>query len=476
MIARLFLDAAEFGVSDPREQAGAGLLELARAGSIEIFCRACQSMIEGDGPTALFGLRVLFEARNGDGVAQVFRAKLNRLAEHEDGCVAVLAAILSGIWGGDASVSETEPPAIYMLQLPQLDDAKGRTLRDAESLGPVIDDPGAWTEGFENWIENLSRYSGAPVPNIRYRVAQLITGWGGASRYGAKATEELENRVNPLGLLLPFVRPHIGVCIRALHVVVGELWRAGTLSQAEFDLLLHQLAGGPLLPPRTAASARPTDNDWPTLPKERWKARADDWLRAEGMKRSVSSDRVVGEWARFVMLESGSLYCEDMLVTPGMPIGDKDELDAAIRELPKAYWACGQITLGSNAGGPSLALRNLRIAFVGNGSEVLMFDPILARRLGWRQSGEDPFSFWSEDDVLMATTRIWRDGWQQERRREARWAEGQRVELTEAGKAQIEGRVELPEARIMRWRTLSPRHSKEQGASSWRSDAPPLIH
>lgn len=478
LIVRLFLDAAKFGVSDPQEQAGAGLLELAHSQSREataLFSRTCEKLIEGDGQIALFGLRLLFEARSCDGVIQSFDDKLDRLAEHEDGCVAVLAEILSGIWGGAAQVPESELPPIYALQLPPLDTAAGRSLRDATSLGPVIDDAAAWTEGFESWIEMLVRYSGVPVANVRHRAAQLITAWGGAGVYGAKATKELEIRLTGLGLRLPFVRPHIGACIRALRVIVGEHWRAGTLSQVEFDLLLHRLDGGPLQPPRTGLTSRPADQDWPTLPEERWSARAKDWLQAEDIQRQAASERVVGEWARFAVLESHSLFSEDMLVARGLRIGPADDLDEAISQLPKAFWACGGI-VDTDANAPPTMVRNLRVSLVGERSEILMFDPVFANSMGWRCSNDDPFSFLDKYGHVMATTRFWRDGWQQEMaHNDARWAEGQRVELSEAGLAQLRSHRNLPELQILRWRDLRAHHTKEQGSSSWRSDTPRVL-
>jgi hypothetical protein len=84
----------------------------------------------------------------------------------------------------------------------------------------VIDDPAAWTEGFESWVDSISDFSEVPISNIRRRVAQLISGWGGVAAYGAKAAERLRREVEPLGLLLPFVRPHIGIllaCIACGH-------------------------------------------------------------------------------------------------------------------------------------------------------------------------------------------------------------------------------------------------------------------
>ena len=172
----------------------------------------------------------------------------------------------------------------------------------------MINDPAAWTEGFEQWVDDLSRYAGVPVPNIRRRVAQLGTSWGGASKYGAKATQQLQSNLAPLGLLLPFVRPHIGICLRALHVIIGELWRAERLSKVEVDLLLHRLAGGPVLPPPSVCSARPADIKWPLLPDDPWRSEVEDWLNATDVKRHAQPDNVVGERGRFEIFESGSLY------------------------------------------------------------------------------------------------------------------------------------------------------------------------
>lgn len=477
LIVRLFFEAARLGVSDPRVQAGEGLIALAQAGQSDIFCRTCRDLL-ADASTTLFGLRLLFEARNCDGVAEAFGEEMVQLVGHPDGGIAMLAQILNQMWGGDAQIPVNEPPAIYTLQLPSLDTATGRTLRDAESLGPVIDDPGAWTEGFESWLKTAARFSGVPIPNLRYRAAQLITEWGGTARFGAKAAAELRKRIDPLGLLLPFVRPHLDACIRALRIIVGELWRAEALSQGEFDLLLFQLDGGPLLPPRSTVIARPADKDWPTLPKERWSVRDEDWLHAETIKRPAASDRIVGEWARFALLESHSLFSEELLVTRGAQIGTVSSLNAATDQIPKAFWACGRMMLGDDANSPPATTRTLRVSLVGEWSEVLMFDPVFARRLAWHPSSEEPLSFRDKNDVLMATTVFWRDGWEQEMRhgKGTRWAEGQRVELTEVGLAHIRGQGDLPDARIQRWRGLDAHHTKKKGNSIWRSDAQSPIH
>lgn len=102
-----------------------------------------------------------------------------------------------------------------------------------------------------------------------------------------------------------------------------------------------------------------------------------------------------------------------------------------------------------------------------------MFDPTLAKRLGWHHSSDDPFSFLDQNGGVMATTRFWRDGWQQEMsHNNARWAEGQRVELSETGLGHLQSHGNLPEFQVLRWRGLSAHHTKEQGSSSWRSDAP----
>jgi hypothetical protein len=470
LIVRLFVDAARLGISDPRSQAGEGLAALAQQGGGEIFKRACRDLL-ADPSTTLFALRLLFEARNRDGVADAFGQDVVRLTAHPDGGVAVLAQMLGRAWGDDAGIPEVDLPPIYSLQLPPLDTTARGTLRDEESLGPVIDDPGAWTEGFESWLEMAERFSGVPIQNVRRRVAQLINGWGGAERFGAKATEELRKRINPLGLLIPFVRPHIGACIQALRVIVGDLLRAKRLSRMEFDLLLHRLDGGPLLPAATIASARPSDSDWPLPPEGSWNTRAEDWLQAENLKRLHSSDRVIGEWASFSRVESRSLFREDLLFARGAAIGAAASLDAAIGQLPKAFWACRNIMLDD--ANLQATIRVLRVSLVGERSEILTFDPTLAQEVGWQPSGDGDFTFVDDGGLPMVTTIFWRDGWEQEMRHggEVRWAEGQRVELTEPGLARLLRRGDLPEAQLLRWRHLETRHPEKRSSSSWRSEA-----
>jgi hypothetical protein len=473
LIIRLYLDATRLGVSDTRTQAGEGLLALARKGYSEIFCHACRNLL-CDGSTILFALRLVFEARNCDGIAQILAEDIAQLVTHADGGVSLLAHSLSHMWGADIELPESQLPTIYALHLPPLDMASGRSLRDEESLGPIIDDAGVWTESFESWLKLAARYSGVPVVNLRYRAAQLITEWGGTASFGAKAGADLRRRIDPLGLLLPFVRPHIGAAIRALRTIVGELFRANALSLPEFDLLLYKLDGGPFLPDRAAVSVRPADNDWPAPPEQRWNMGDKDWLKSENMKRNTASDRVIGEWSRFVLLESRTLLQEELCVTRGPLIDRAEALEAAIDQVPKAFWAYGRLLELDDTGAAIPMMRLLSVSRVGDQSDVLIFDPVSARHLGWRASSDEPFTFLDKNGVRMVSTILWRDGWEQEMRHGegTRWADGQRVELTEEGLIDIYRKTVLPEPHILRWRRHSEAYREEKGASHWRSDSP----
>lgn len=72
----------------------------------------------------------------------------------------------------------------------------------------------------------------------------------------------------------------------------------------------------------------------------------------------------------------------------------------------------------------------------------------------------------------MATTRFWRDGWRQQLTHAdaIRWAEGQRVELTEVGLTEIQRLNGLPAPITARWRVFKPRSPKPTLALQWRSD------
>ncbi|MDZ7783788.1 MAG: hypothetical protein U5K56_12915 [Halioglobus sp.] len=76
LLAQLFLEATAFGVSDPREQAINGLLELIRAGVPDLFCRTCSRLLEGEGHEVQLATRLLFEARDDQTVATKFRRDL----------------------------------------------------------------------------------------------------------------------------------------------------------------------------------------------------------------------------------------------------------------------------------------------------------------------------------------------------------------------------------------------------------------
>ncbi len=473
LLARLFLEAATFGVSAPHEQARDGLLELIRSDVPDLFCRVCSLLLKDEGGDVQLGARLLFEAREDQAVVKNFRHALDKLVVHEDVVVAAIGEILAKVWGAEARMAAAELPALYSLEFPPLDEALGRSLRDEVSLAPVTDDPAAWTEDFDQWFASLSSFSEVPVNTLRRRVAQLINQWGGVEKYGMRATERLQKNLSPIGLLLPFVRPHIGASLRALHVVVGELWRASRISEMEMDILLHRLTGAPILPPQPPKLNRPLDIDWPPLPEDTWRSDGEEWLQSENMKRSSLSPLVVGEWASLIVRKSNVLFTEEMSVARAMRAGELEDLDHAIGQLPIAYWAAGGIMCDTERDEKYVGLKNLRISLVGSRPEVLIFDPILAQNLGWKTSANDPFALVDSTGTKMVMTRVWRDGWQQEMKHAQvfRWAEGQRVELTRAGKAQIEQFCDLPKPTIARWRRVVPSSSKPELKSHWRSDA-----
>lgn len=469
LLVRLFLEALGFGVSDPRQQAIEGLLSLVRLGWSDLFCRTCRQLVSG--PDALLGARLLFEVRDNKSIELAFRDEIKTLLSHEDVCVAVIGEILCDLWGVEAYAPKTKLPFIYLIDLPPMDEMEGRSLRDEHSLGPIIDDPMVWTEGFERWVNNCSEYSRIPVENIRRRVAQLVSKWGGVNKYGAKSVKLIENNLYPMGLLLPFPRPHISVCMRALRVIVGELWRDGRLSNEKADLLLHRLTGAPVLPPRFGYSARPADVSWPLKPKNPWRSEAVEWISAKDIERRSLAQYVLGEWARFVILESGSLLREDMLVSRELKKRNEPDLERAIAELPQAYWGLGSVMAIAKPTDAVAAVRNLNISLVGDCAEAIMFDPLLGRHLGWHQLSGNPLSFANASDELMVTTRFWRDGWPQQMRHAdfCSWGIGQRVELTEAGWREFGSYLALPEATVARWRSLQTRQSDQTFSSQWRS-------
>jgi len=471
LLTRLYFDAINFGIFDTREQAENALLELQRNGSYALFCSVCARLIEGDGLQILLGSRLLLQTMHDEHIAAVFREESSWLAAHEDICVAAIGQILGQAWGCDVVIADTELPSTYALDLPPMNQNSTRSLRDSQTLGPVTDDPAAWTEGFETWIDKLASYSDIPSSNIRYRVAQLIDSWGGVVKYGAEASKKHEMNVAPLGLRLPYMRPHVIICFRALHVILGELWRASKLAQINADVLLHQLTGGPVLPRLRVVSTRPVDIIWPLQSENPLRSEATEWVKADDRKRHSPLGCVVGEWARLYIFESGSSFCEEMLVIRGAAVGSSNDLNAAIDSLQKLHWGCGQIMTNPSSECAPMKLRNLHIYQFGNCAEALMFDPVFAQCLGWHQLLNDPYSFYGADDSLMATTRFWRDGWQQEKSYAAsfRWAYGQRVELTETGLLEVEDFESLPAPITTMWRTFTPRSGEVSVESYWNS-------
>ncbi len=140
-----------------------------------------------------------------------------------------------------------------------------------------------------------------------------------------------------------------------------------------------------------------------------------DWLKSDNIERPITSDHIIGEWARFAMLESRTLLREELFVTRSCRTGKSETLESAIAQVPNAFWTQGRVALDNDAD-PRPMMRNLLISLVGDCSEMLMFDPVVAQQLGWSASSGEPFTFRDKSGVPMVTTIFWRDGWEQEMR------------------------------------------------------------
>jgi hypothetical protein len=149
-----------------------------------------------------------------------------------------------------------------------------------------------------------------------------------------------------------------------------------------------------------------------------------------------------------------------------------NDLDAALRSVPALYWHQGGIAMFEERGSRLCGLRRLRVTMVDDPPDVLMFDPSLARRLGWRLCQEEPYAYQDEDGELMVSTVFWRDGWLQECQfaDEMRWGEGQRVCFTERGLAEYCRHGSLPPAVTQRWRSYVSGKKRPTETSSWISE------
>jgi hypothetical protein len=443
LLVKLFTWALELGVPLMHAEAARGATTLLRRGYEAIFVAIVERLISTGGEATMLGMDLLSGAVDHRALPEAFSNRLPALAEDPDIGVAAAASFLAERWGVEVGFKPRDLPAFYQLHLPPQDRVLGDTASDAHTRGMVIEDPLGWTQGWESLVRRIAENAELPPLQIRWRVRQLILSWGGIPEFGHPGSKRLETALNRLDLKLPYRRPQSEAVLRALRYVAGELWSAGRLSYRDWRYILLKLHVDPDKAIMPFPEARPPDVHLPTVPQMLWGKEQEAWLEGVSGDLALTSGKnkckVVAEWRRSVIREIRVTTTAEQWCAVGQLASALGNLDAVLESLPEVIRLGSPVPLyDADEINPSKTALFEPHALQSEPSGLLIFCPRTAAMLGWASDPKIAHVYRDAEGKEMVRTLWWRDGVPQSIDKDARFAEGQRILLSEVGQSAFE--------------------------------------
>jgi len=426
LIAKVFQKIMTLPVAELQWQAGRGALSLSKSDPVA-FGILINCLLSDSGDSIIAGLRLLRSADNA-AFREGFASRIGDLVDHDDFGVRVLARRLAEHWRLEVTTEHGALPAFYGLALPPLDvAAHDETLREQPFGPPLVSDPAAWCAPFTDLTERIASMAGASEDHIRYRVQQLIEGWGGVQKFGPPSVVDLRGTLQDLGLRLTYFFPHFVGGLRALRHVAGELERAGRIDAVEMDSLLGEFAISPEWM-RTVVDRRPEFVVRPVLPRG-FSVEEEAWLTQveEDIAPAGGAEIILAEMTHFQGRSSFTVYEWSRMRLLGTRLPPGRDPVLLFERLSDSGFLVRTITQRGLASLPRFQLT---------------LDPGLVSRLGW-QAATDGTSRWFDANAqLVATAYCWRDGGPDgQKHGDCLYGEGAAIALTEVGRGQLEGLV-----------------------------------
>jgi hypothetical protein len=460
LLAELVVWAIGLGIPVLASEAARAVSELLKASFTSIFFRVIELSLERGDETALWAMDILIKNHDEQEVAERFTPNLSTLVTHPDLGIAASASYLGFLWQVQTKAPRKLLPAVYKVHWPDESLIPVGAVADKQTRGLLLDEPMAWTTGFESYVTQLADAVGAPDHVVRWRAGHLINGWGGVEAFGHKGTKVLEAKLDDLGLKLDYRRPQAEAALRALRYVAGDFWQAGLLPARSFQELLRLLRVHPERPLLPMWEARPS---YVTVfePETIWGHNGPKWL--DGLTAGLTVNRtlegvgwVLGNFYSAVFRRSRTVATEDFC---SWAIEDDIEpdfdWDRYLSSLPLVVWLAGPVPLyeREEMHQSFCAIFEPRVMCEDLNS-LIVFCPHAAHRLGWVAAKGSVHIYLDKLGDEMARTSFWRDGLPQSIEDDEAVLEGQSVILSDQGRAQFENVFGRPVHRGTIWRGI----------------------
>ncbi len=439
LIVSLFDWAFTLPLDELRRHAFTGALKLATTqGGRPTFVRLVRSLLSGTDDQPADGIQLLLLDASDSAETELDR-EVFELTDHDDYAVAESATVVARRWGLSPSPRREALPAFYSLVLEDEGAFDRPQLVDPTSGSMVVEDTLGWTFAFEDEVKRLTR-SGVSAAHIRHRCRMLIEQWGGLSKFGRSATQELEARLGRLDMRMTYFRPHIAVAARALRYVAGELRRADRIPSGATSQLLFLMGYPAPRPPLIQPAARPNFVRRPERDESNWQAVGDDWLSGaedDALPLATGAETIVVEVSEFHIRSFRRNFHSRRVRMPAVDLGGEGVDFEGFELLPNAIWL-GRAFPWSSTPSPVVA-RALEVSRIPEVPRYrLIICPFWLQKLGWHHHPSNRLVFQDKGDSLVARVVWWRDGGPVNVGEDVIWGQGMYLSLTPLGLKQIE--------------------------------------
>jgi hypothetical protein len=471
LIANLLRWSFSVGATATALQATETALELLEQGEDVIFEKLVRLLLNGSGEEQMRAASLLSQSWKNSTVSDSFKKDVESLSRNNDLGIAAAAAFLCDHWGVARGPENRELPAFYSLELAIDERAHGKPLVNEHSQALLLDDPFAWTQNHSRIVDCLAGFTGISKLKIRYRVAGFISTWGGIDELGHEASKEREASLSNIDLKLMYRRPHAEASLRALRNVAGELWHSGLLKSEHLPFVLHELHCDPDHIQLPAVAARKTGLIWPRFPKKSWGDDREHWLNdvaSDLQKDTQGGELSIGEYRRWVVKESRSTLYSEQWFGDRIKLNKASSLERSIYQLGRVVRIGEIIPLDAEAPEGSWPVsRFLPHPLDMEPLDLLVLSPLLARQMSWVCSEEDPTIYYDSKGDWMARTVLWREGFASPVDKDGKYAEGQRVVLSDTGATAYQQKFGQVEIHANGWRRVEELQDSAKSKSSY---------
>lgn len=463
LLARLLVWAMDIGVSDMQRHAYVAATELdaTRAGR-PVFAELIRLLLSGGDDYPAIGLHLL-ACQPDSKHLEDWRTQIVELTDHDDYAVATMARQLAQFLTIPVVPMQTRLPAFYSLDLGEVEPSAPEQLYAPHSGAMLVNSPFGWTRAYVDLVETLAKGGVSPT-HIRYRAAMLIDDWGGLEKFGNPATKALKSSLRRLDLKITYARPHMIVAARALRNVGSELARGGALPVPPSILLHHMgFASNPFILSQPAI--RPAFIERPDEREPSYAGLQEGWL--PGVDEDIfpittENSFVIAEVCEFNVRKARRSYKSIRVRVPALADAAEFPVWEIIDLLPeRAAWV-GKVVALSNEPAPSF-VRRLQLSYwPGMPHVAFSICPAWLQRLNWNIQFGSTITYLDDCGDAMAYIVWWREGGEIDVDEDASWGEGTYLQLTAAGRLQLESIAGKLQVRIYAQRLARERDEVDE--------------